>query len=147
MSWQCYDLIFRLMAPLHVGWRKSGNLQQTRGYVPGKNQWAALTARLTREYDDGAKGQRYVEIGQKVQKHFRFGYLYPALGFALWHLAPQAVHPIGMPGGLPAFLAGALLLGLCWGWVTWRSGSIRWPLVSHVLTDFLGLEGLVYLTG
>lgn len=52
---------------------------QTRGYVPGKVFWAALTARLTRDYDDGAKGQRYVEIGDHVQKRFRFTYLYPAL--------------------------------------------------------------------
>lgn len=75
------------------------------------------------------------------------GYLYPSLGFALWHLAPQAVHPIAMPGGVAAFIAGALFLGLCWGWVAWRTGSIRWTVVSHVFTDFLGLGALVYLGG
>ena len=74
-----------------------------------------------------------------------WGYLYPSLGFALWHLAPQAVHPTAMPGGVAAFIAGALFLGLCWGWVAWRTGSIRWTVVSHVLTDFLGLGALVYL--
>ncbi len=75
------------------------------------------------------------------------GYLYPAIGFALWHLAPQAVHPTAMPGGVPAFLAGALFFGLCWGWVARRSRSIRWVVISHVLTDFLGLGALVYLAG
>jgi hypothetical protein len=78
MSWQRYDLVFRLMAPLHIGYRKTGNLQQTRRYVPGKNIWAALTARLTREYDDGASGQAYQKIGRQVQEKFRFTYLYPA---------------------------------------------------------------------
>jgi hypothetical protein len=78
MSWQRYDLVFQLLAPLHIGYRTVGNLMQTRGYVPSKNQWAALTARLTRDYDNGADGQRYVEIGQQVQDHFRFTYLYPA---------------------------------------------------------------------
>jgi hypothetical protein len=66
------------MAPLHIGYRKTGNLQQTRRYVPGKNIWAALTARLTREYDDGASGKAYRDNGQEVQKNFRFTYLYPA---------------------------------------------------------------------
>ncbi len=78
MAWQVYWLVFRLESPLHVGYRKVGNLMQTRGYVPGKNLWAALTARLTRDFDNGANGQRYVAIGQQVQDHFRFTYLYPA---------------------------------------------------------------------
>ncbi len=79
MAWLCYDLRFRLQSPLHVGWRKSGNLQQTRGYVPGKNLWAALTARLTRDAGKGADGQAYVEMGDLVTQYFRFTYLYPAV--------------------------------------------------------------------
>lgn len=79
MVWQRYDLVFRLLTPLHVGWRQSGNLKQTRGYVPGKNLWAALTARLTREAGKGADSRAYVRIGDAVKAYFRFGYLYPAL--------------------------------------------------------------------
>ena len=73
------------------------------------------------------------------------GYIYPTLGFALWHLAPQSVHPISMPGGVAAFITGATLMGACWGWVAWRTGSIRWSTLSHVLTDFLGLGATIYL--
>jgi uncharacterized protein len=73
------------------------------------------------------------------------GYIYPTIEFAIWHLAPQAIHPITMPGGVPAFIAGALFVGACWGWVAWRSDSILWPVVSHVLTDFLGLGATLYL--
>lgn len=79
MTWQKYTLLFRLLAPLHIGWRKAGNLMQTRRYVPGKNVWAALTARLTRTAGRGADGPAYGEIGQQVQDHFRFTYLYPSL--------------------------------------------------------------------
>jgi hypothetical protein len=75
------------------------------------------------------------------------GYLYPALGFAVWHLAPQIVHRSSMPGGTVSFILGALFLGLCWGWVAWRTRSIRWTVISHVLTDFMGLGALVYLRG
>jgi hypothetical protein len=78
MTWQKYRLAFRLLAPLHIGYRTSGNLMQTRGYVPGRVLWAALTARLTRDEDNGADAQRYIKIGQQVQEHFRFTYLYPA---------------------------------------------------------------------
>lgn len=79
MSWAKYDLVFRLQGPLHIGWRKVSNLQQARGYVPGKNLWAALTARLTREAGDGAKGKAYQNIGKELQTHLRFPYLYPAV--------------------------------------------------------------------
>jgi hypothetical protein len=79
MAWQRYTLIFRLLSPLHIGYRKVGNLMQTRPYVPGKVLWAALTARLTRDFDNGSDGQRYIDIGKAVNGHFRFGYLYPAL--------------------------------------------------------------------
>lgn len=79
MSWRQYTLTFRLLAPLHIGWRQTGNLMQTRSYVTGKVFWAALTARLTRNAGKGADSQAYVEIGKAVQTHFRFPYLYPAL--------------------------------------------------------------------
>jgi hypothetical protein len=82
MTWQCYTLAFRLLSPLHIGYRKVSNLQQTRGYVPGKVLWAALTSRLTRETIAGPKGDDYKKMGEKVNDHFRFTYLYPALGLA-----------------------------------------------------------------
>ena len=78
--------------------------------------------------------------------HLLFGYLFPAFGFAVWHLAPQVVHPSSMPGGITAFIFGALFLGLCWGWVAWRTNSILLTVLSHVLTDFLGLGALVYFS-
>ena len=72
------------------------------------------------------------------------GYLYPAVGFTLWHLVPQSIHKSRMRGGTKAFLAGALFIGLGHGWVAWRTGSIRWTTLTHILTDFLGLGGLIY---
>ncbi|MCE7984164.1 MAG: hypothetical protein DYG89_23565 [Caldilinea sp. CFX5] len=79
MSWHKYTLAFRLCTPMHIGWRKTGNLMQTRGYVPGKNVWAALTERLTRRTSKGADTQSYVQSGETLHENFRFGYLYPAL--------------------------------------------------------------------
>ena len=77
--------------------------------------------------------------------HWFWGFIYPTIGFALWHLAPQVVHPGQMPGGRKTFLPGAFFLGLCWGWTAWQTQSIVLTVFSHVLTDFLGLGGFVYV--
>ncbi|MDF0590979.1 hypothetical protein [Candidatus Methanocrinis natronophilus] len=79
MTWTHHTLKFRLLSPMHIGYRKVGNLMQTRQYVPGKNIWAALTARLTRDYHDGSQGKCYQRIGDLIKLHFRFGYLWPSL--------------------------------------------------------------------
>jgi hypothetical protein len=79
MDWVFHSLKFRLISPIHIGYRKVGNLMQTRPYVPGKNLWAALTARLTRDFHDGSKGNEYRKVGDLVQDSFRFGYLWPSL--------------------------------------------------------------------
>ena len=78
MTWTHYRLRFRLLSPMHIGYRKVGNLMQTRPYVPGKNVWAALTARLTRDYHNGGDAEMYKCIGRLVQENFRFGCLWPS---------------------------------------------------------------------
>ena len=79
MAWQHYRLLFRLLSPLHIGYRQAGNLMQARRYVPGKVLWAALTARITRDEHDGHQGHVYQRIGDLLHKHFRFGYLWLSL--------------------------------------------------------------------
>jgi membrane protease YdiL (CAAX protease family) len=75
-----------------------------------------------------------------------FGLFYPAIGFAVWHFAPQAVFPSRAPGGNLALVVVAGLVGLMWGWVALQSGSILWTTVSHVLFDFSGLGARVYFS-
>ncbi len=79
MSWQKYRISLRLLSPLHIGFRKVGNLMQTRCYVPGKVLWASLTARLTRDLGKGGNEKSYITVGQDISEFFRFEYLYPAL--------------------------------------------------------------------
>ncbi|OKY74496.1 MAG: hypothetical protein BM485_13665 [Desulfobulbaceae bacterium DB1] len=80
MGWTAYTLAFRLHSPLHIGLAKTGNLKQCREYVPGRILWAALTARLTRDFlRKGADSQAYLDTGEKVRACFRFCYLYPAV--------------------------------------------------------------------
>jgi membrane protease YdiL (CAAX protease family) len=73
---------------------------------------------------------------------WRLGLLWPTIGFGAWHLAPQVIRPAAM-GPLP-YGASAALLGLCWGWVAFRTGSLRWTWLSHVVTDSSGIRNLAF---
>src|SRR5437588_6306984 len=79
MAWTAYQVSFRLLSPLHIGWRKLGNLQQTRPYVTGRTLLGALTARITREQGSN----EYTEIGKLVDKQLTFTYFYPSRGHFL----------------------------------------------------------------
>lgn len=73
------------------------------------------------------------------------GYLYPALFFGAWHIAPEFVMPNPLSGGALSFIGGALVMGLAWGWIAWRSHSILLITISHVLTNFFGFVGFIYM--
>jgi len=73
MTWTCYRVCFRLLSPMHIGWRKTSYLQQTRPYVTGRVLWGALTARLVRD----KKGSEYYGMGKRVDEMLRFTYFYP----------------------------------------------------------------------
>ncbi|MEJ5301313.1 MAG: hypothetical protein WHS38_10030 [Thermodesulforhabdaceae bacterium] len=83
MTWQAYEVIFRLRTPMHVGWGKIGNLQCARPYVTGRALWGALTMRLTRDAVQGhgpaTNLQDYRRIGGQVHRDLAFTYFYPAL--------------------------------------------------------------------
>ncbi|RJX27662.1 MAG: hypothetical protein C4554_03855 [Dethiobacter sp.] len=73
-TWKLYQVSFRLLSPLHIGWRKAGTLMQTLPYATGRNMWGAFTERLTRE-----KGENnYKEVGQAINKQLRFTYFFPS---------------------------------------------------------------------
>jgi len=64
------------------------------------------------------------------------GWLGPAAGFTAWHLAPLSVLPSRR--GTLGFLIPTALIGAGHGWVAWRTGSLRWTLPPHVVTDVSG---------
>jgi len=66
------------------------------------------------------------------------GWLWPAAGFTAWHLAPLPVLPSRR--GTLGFLIPSALIGAGYGWVAWRTQSLRWTLPPHVVTDASGLE-------
>lgn len=81
MSWQIHQVVFRLRAPVHIGWGKFGNLQRTRPYVTGRVFWGALTARLARESAGNSVPDHkdYQRIGNDVHRLLAYTYFYPAV--------------------------------------------------------------------
>ncbi len=70
--WKAYSLQLRLESPLHIGLRKIGNVQMTRGYVPGWVLWGAFTARLCRDLGS----QEYGAVGKRVREELAFSHFF-----------------------------------------------------------------------
>jgi membrane protease YdiL (CAAX protease family) len=71
------------------------------------------------------------------------GVIYPGVMFGLWQLVPWMVFPTWPV--LPAWviLAVAIPVGLLYNWVAWRTQTIRWTAIAHVLTNLSGIGALL----
>jgi hypothetical protein len=67
-----------------------------------------------------------------------WGFAWPTVWFALWHLAPGSVS-MSMSAGL--LVAGAAGFGACWSWLALKTGTIRWSVFSHTLTGLVRVLG------
>ncbi|MCS6939070.1 MAG: CPBP family intramembrane glutamic endopeptidase [Roseiflexaceae bacterium] len=63
------------------------------------------------------------------------GCVYPAIGFALFHLAPTLVFPA--EGETFPFIMSTFALGLVYGWVAYRTKTARWTAITHSLAGLL----------
>jgi CAAX protease family protein len=72
--------------------------------------------------------------------------LYPTIGFALWHFAPQSIFPYKGPGGRVTLVVEVWFLGLLWAWVANNTGVILWTAIAHILIDFSALGWVVLFT-
>jgi membrane protease YdiL (CAAX protease family) len=69
------------------------------------------------------------------------GVIYPSIGFALWHLSPQLVVPAET--GVWPFVASTFFLGISYGWISYRTGSIKWNAISHCIGGILDIGGAI----
>ncbi|MBN2533560.1 MAG: hypothetical protein JXB88_11735 [Spirochaetales bacterium] len=70
--WNTFKIVFRLLSPLHIGYKKMRNIQYTRRYVPAKTLWGALTAATARTQNS----REYNAIGGSLKRNLRFSYFY-----------------------------------------------------------------------
>jgi uncharacterized protein len=71
------------------------------------------------------------------------GVVYSATVFAVSHPLIWGVQVAALRQ--PAALVGLGLVGLAWGLVYWRTGSLRWTIVGHACANLLGLSVPVLL--
>lgn len=69
------------------------------------------------------------------------GFVYPSIGFALWHVSPQLVIPA--ESGIWPFVVSTLFLGISYGWISYRTGSIKWNVISHSIGGILDVGGAI----
>lgn len=81
---------------------------------------------------------RGVPIDTFPDEPFR-GWLWPAVGFAVWHLVPMSTRPI-TTRRRASVLAGAALIGMANGWIAQRTGSLGAVTTAHALTDSCGVR-------
>jgi len=68
-----------------------------------------------------------------------WGFGWPTVWFALWHLAPGSISPLTNRGG--AWWLVRAVFGACWGWLALRTGSIRYSAASHILAGLARVLG------
>lgn len=69
------------------------------------------------------------------------GVIYPSIGFAFWHICPQLVKPA--ENGMWIFVLSTFFLGISYGWISFKTGSIRWNAISHSIGGILDLGGYI----
>lgn len=71
------------------------------------------------------------------------GLLFPSVMFGLWHLSPFSFLPGTGAVELLVISMVGIIFGLCWGIVAWRTGTIRWSIYSHILSNIVLIGTIV----
>ena len=72
--------------------------------------------------------------------NFWLAIIFPAIGFALWHLAPRQIFS---DGSKYSFVLSTFFLGLAYGFIAYKTGSAKWTVVSHSLNGIIALSGML----
>ncbi|VDN46648.1 Abortive infection protein [Petrocella atlantisensis] len=80
----------------------------------------------------------------KVFKNVYFAYIYPSIFFGIWHIALFYAKGMEYQGGFTSLVGGATFLGLLWGFVAYKTKSIRVVTVAHIITNFFAFTGLIF---
>jgi len=84
-------------------------------------------------------------IFNKVFKeNLYLAFLYPSLFFGIWHVALYNAKGISYQGGFASLVGGSLIMGLLWGWIAYKTKSIKVVTIAHIITNFLAFTGLIY---
>lgn len=68
---------------------------------------------------------------------------YTSALFAVSHPLMLGVHSLGNRS--VEVVISTFIMGVCWALIYRRTGSLRWPVLSHILVDLLNLSVVVFL--
>jgi len=71
-------------------------------------------------------------------------YIYPTIFFGFWHIALYFAKGIVYQGGFASLVGGSFFMGLLWGWVAYRTKSIKVVTIAHIFTNFFAFTGLIF---
>lgn len=70
-------------------------------------------------------------------------YIYPTVFFGVWHIALYFAKGIVYQGGFIPLVGGSFFMGLLWGWVAYKTKSIKVVTMAHIITNFFAFTGLI----
>lgn len=157
MAWHSYQLTYQLLTPIHIGYRRLGSIQRTRYYLPGRNLWGAITARLTRACYPQPRPADYLAVGDYVRDHIIGSYFYLKLASEGLY-CPQIEQGKWYYGNLPSADFEARFIGsfgsTALNALTWTAEEASLHQIEfispHVQTDKsparpVNLQGYLYL--
>jgi membrane protease YdiL (CAAX protease family) len=80
---------------------------------------------------------------KQFRGNFWLGVVYPGVLFGIWQLVPWALFEWWLRPPPEIVLAVGIPFGLLFGWVAYRTGSIRLTVMAHVLANLAGVGALV----
>ncbi len=84
-------------------------------------------------------------VFNKVFKNNIFlAYIYPTVFFGVYHIALYFSKGIEYQGGFIALVGGSFFMGSLWGWVAYKTKSIKVVTTAHIITNFFAFTGLIY---
>lgn len=81
---------------------------------------------------------------KQFSSHVTFAYIYPTILFSLWHFALYFANGIHYSGGWAALVVGAAFMGAIWGFVVYKTKSIKTVIFAHILVNFFAFSQLIY---
>lgn len=131
VAWR--DWWIPLLLLLQVTLIAGASFMMDTGNLTTRNFWLACgVAVLNGPLEEAAwRGGFLVRFANRP----RLGFWLCWVLFSAWHLPLALSQGIVFEGGWPTLVAGASVLGLLWGWVAWRTGSIFWVAIAHAITN------------
>lgn len=71
-------------------------------------------------------------------------YIYPTIFFGIWHISLYFSKGMVYQGGFLSLVGGAFFMGLLWGWVSYKTKSIKIVTIAHIITNFFAFTGMIF---